>query len=191
MEIGYAVLGAFVGLIVGYTITYFWKVEPARKWRDKYMHYMGEWRTLALQNKDALQESIGLTEKAMQQRDSVHVELLSRWRDCLVDLVATTGKFERADEERRALRSRLAAALWSNRNTVRQLKASRKTAAFWQGKCAAMEYVGGFVCPAPLTEADKQWGIEAARGLGCTIDDNVEWRIRNIEEQLRAQEGEL
>ena len=45
--------------------------------------------------------------------------------------------------------------------------------------------------PVPPTDADLARGVEIARRLGHTIDDAVEWRLSNIEAQLKAQEGEL
>jgi len=45
--------------------------------------------------------------------------------------------------------------------------------------------------PVPLTDADLARGVEIAKQLGYAIDDAVEWRLSNIEAQLKAQEGEL
>lgn len=167
MEIAWAIGGAVVGVVLGGAFMYWWRGIGIHFWRDMselYQRHAGEWEALA--------------KRQVKEQSENSELLLAGWRNCFGDLVMTTGKFERADAERRALRSRLAAALWSNRNTVRQLKASRKTAAFWQGKCAAMEYAKGLVCPTPPVPP-------------TAIDDGFEWRLKNAEAILRTLEGDL
>ena len=71
-------------------------------------------------------------------------------------------------------------SLWWTRATRKKIDALKRLLA----EC---------VCPtppAPLTDADLARGVEIARQLGHTIDDAVEWRLSNIEAQLKAQEGD-